>query len=98
MSKKPYNPEDPKDIADAEKKLEDTARDLEIVMRSPEGRRLVYRIIYEMCHATQTSHVPGCSDSTAFNEGSRAVGLALLSEAIVEPNYLLMLKENLPND
>ena len=38
---------------------------------------LIWEHLAVMCHTTQTSHTPGDSHTTAFNEGKRAVFLNL---------------------
>lgn len=82
-----------KQAMDGEK---DRERDLHFVMLQPRGRRWIYDLIYVKCHIGQISHVPDDTHSTAFNEGARAIGNALLEE--VRGNYhalyIKMLEEN----
>lgn len=91
-----YDASDPAQIAKAEKEAEDRARDLDYILKEPRGRRFLYELIYDTCHVGRLSHIPGDSDSTAFNEGARSVGEALLEAIRVrsKPLYLKMLEEN----
>jgi len=75
---------------------EHRARGLEEIMRSENGRAFMHDLLTMHCHLYSISHVPGCSDSTAFNEGARSVGTALLQEVTdAHPqHYLKMLEEN----
>jgi len=94
--KKPYDASDPKQVADAEKDMDDRDKDVHFIMGKPRGRRWVYDLIWGKCHKNGISHVPGDSDSTAFNEGSRSVGSAL-EESIRQELpvlYMKMLEEN----
>lgn len=77
--------------AEAERKERDDVRSF---MRSPAGRRFVWRQLVE-CHVFATTYVAN-SDETQFNEGRRAHGLWLLSvtEGADKANFTLMLKEN----
>lgn len=70
---------------------------LKRIMNDEGARNWLYDRITMHAHPDMTSHVPGCSDSTAFNEGARSVGSALLDEIKTQfPNqYLAMLKANL---
>lgn len=74
-------------------------RGLEDIMNNERARKWLIDRINTHCHLESTSHVPGCSDSTAFNEGARSVGQNLISEIRdAFPNqYLKMLEENLFN-
>jgi hypothetical protein len=92
--KKPYNAEDEASIREARKRAEDEDQDLIKIMETQRGRRYVFRLIYETCHTDTPSHTPGDPHSSAFNEGARAVGLAVRADARRSPNYLKMLEEN----
>ena len=83
-------------VEDQQKSLD---RGLEDIMNNERARKWLYDRIDTLCHLESTSHVPGCSDSTAYNEGSRAVGQAIISEIReAHPNqYLKMLEERLFN-
>lgn len=91
-----YDASDPAQIAKAEKQETDLAKDLDYVLKEPRGRRFLYGLIFDTCHVGRLSHIPGDSDSTAFNEGARSVGEALLEQVRTqaEAKYMLMLKEN----
>ena len=79
---------------DYEKGIE---RGLEIILNTELPRRWLFDRLNTFAHPDMVSHVPGCSDSTAFNEGARSVGVAILREIRdTYPNqYLKMLEENL---
>lgn len=68
--------------------------DLKVVLKIPEGRRTVYKILCE-CGVFKASFTQN-SNTTAFNEGRRDIGLSLLAELdLAEPNvYSQMLKEH----
>ena len=68
--------------------------DLQAVLKKPEGRRVVYKILCE-CGVFKASFALN-SNTTAFNEGKRDIGLGLLAELdLAEPNvYSQMLKEH----
>lgn len=91
-----YDSSDEEQVRAAEKDAEDREKDLHYIMKEPRGRRWIYDLIYDACHADRVSHVPGSSDDTAFNEGARAVGLRLLED--VRTNnfglYIKMMEEN----
>jgi hypothetical protein len=91
-----YDASDPAQVAKAEKAEADRMRDLEYVLKEPRGRRFLYSLIYDTCHVGRISHIPGDSDSTAFNEGARAVGEALLEQIRTQAKaqYMRMLEEN----
>ena len=74
------NSSDKGQIDKAEDQEKDRARDFEWVLSSGRGRRWVYEQIYTVAHVSGGSHVPGCSDSTAYNEGARSIGEALLED------------------
>jgi hypothetical protein len=68
--------------------------DLQKVLKSPEGRRVIYKILSE-CGVFKASFSLN-SMSTAFNEGKRDIGIMLLKDLDeAEPNaYSQMLKEH----
>lgn len=51
--------------------------DLREVLKTPEGRRLLWRLL-SVCGIFRISHVPKDSLGTAMNEGSRRIGLMIL--------------------
>jgi hypothetical protein len=70
------------------------AEDLREIMASPAGRRLMWRLLdraglYRLSHAGEATH------QTAFAEGARNFGLALLDEltAHCHTSYLQMVAE-----
>lgn len=91
-----YDASDPAQVAKAEKDEADRQRDLDYVLKEPRGRRFLYELIYGTCHVGRLSHIPGDSDSTAFNEGARSVGEVLLEQIRTQAKakYMLMLEEN----
>ena len=91
-----YDASDPAQVAKAEKEEADRQRDLDYILKEPRGRRFLYDLIYGTCHVGRLSHIPGDSDSTAFNEGARSVGEALLEHIRTQAKakYMLMLEEN----
>ena len=68
--------------------------DLRKVLKMPEGRRFVYKMLCE-CGVFKASFSLN-SMTTSFNEGKRDIGLALLAELdLAEPQvYSQMLKEH----
>lgn len=90
------NSADEAQIAKAADWQDDVARDLDTILGINRGRRFLYMLIFDTCHAEQRSHVPGDPESTAFNEGARMVGQELLAR-IRDRNfdaYIKMLEEN----
>jgi len=83
-------------ISKAEDQEKDRERDLEWILSSMRGRRWMYELIYTKAHVNGGSHVPGCSDSTAYNEGGRAVGNDILENIRMKHprQFLKMLEEN----
>jgi len=91
-----YDASNPEHVAKAEKAEADRQKDIDYITKEPRGRRWLYSLIYDACHVARLSHVPGDADTSAFNEGGRAIGLALL-EQLRDRNperYMLMLSEN----
>ena len=62
-----YDASDPAQVAKAEKDEAERQRDMDYVLKEPRGRRFLYDLIYGACHVDRPSHVPGDSDTTAFN-------------------------------
>ena len=90
-----YDNSNPAHVAKAEKQAADELKDLDFILGQPRGRRWLYNLLHVACHIEQVSHVPGDADSTAFNEGARAVGNAILAEITDRPGlYIKMLEEN----
>jgi hypothetical protein len=79
---------------DAQKALD---RGLEQIMQGKASRGWMYDRLSIYAHVDACSHVPGCSDSTAFNEGARSVGTAILQEIknAYPREYLKMLEEHI---
>jgi hypothetical protein len=90
-----HNSSDPNQIANAQDWQEDRDRDLDYIIQSPRGRRWLHSLIHDYCNVERRSHVPGDHDSTAFNEGARSVGLALVDQIKNRDygKYIEMLKE-----
>lgn len=78
----------------------DEDADLDYLLAKPRGRRWLYRLAHDDCHCSSLSLVPGDSEATAFNEGSRAIGVALLEDVRRRSPtaYMKMLEENAFND
>lgn len=91
-----YDASDPAQVAKAEKEEADRAKDLDYILKEERGRRFMHELIYDRCHVARPSHVPGDSDSTAFNEGARSIGEALLDQIRTQApaKFILMLQEN----
>lgn len=91
-----YDASNQDQIKAAEKDEADRKLDLTYILKEPRGRRWLYDMIYKKCHVDRLSMVPGDTHTTAFHEGGRAVGLALLEELRADQptQFLLMLKEN----
>tara|TARA_R110000822_G_scaffold82279_4_gene194761 strand:+ start:8237 stop:8542 length:306 start_codon:yes stop_codon:yes gene_type:complete len=83
-------------IDKAEDQERDRERDLEWVLSSMRGRRWMYGLIYDKAHVNGGSHVTGCSDSTAYNEGGRSIGNAILEDIRTKhpKQFLKMHEEN----
>ena len=65
---------------EAAKRRQRDVGDMQVLLKSPECRRVLYRVIEET-RAFSGSFVPGKSDLTAYNEGLRAAGMFLVSLA-----------------
>lgn len=91
-----YNSEDPAQVKKAEKAAADRLLDIDYILKEPRGRRWLFDLVYGSCHADLPSHVPADADTTAFNEGGRAVGLKVLEEIKTKSpdKFILMLQEN----
>jgi hypothetical protein len=91
-----YDASDEEQVAQAQKEQDDTDKDIDFILGKPRGRRWLYQLAYDHCHCDRHSHVPGDAESTAYNEGARAVGLAIM-ETVRRRSpsaYLKMLEEN----
>lgn len=55
-------------------------RDLQELMKGAAGRRLYYRIVFELCGIESTSYA-NSGQYMAFLEGRRSIGIKLLQEA-----------------
>lgn len=88
---------DPEQVAAAQRVDEDRSKDIEFILSQPRGRRWLYDFIHETCHVRLLSFVPGAADTSAFNEGGRAIGEAVLDKvrAASPKLYFKMLEENL---
>jgi hypothetical protein len=94
------NNEDEQQIKRAEDSEKALQRGLEAIMNNELSRRWLYDRLQTFAHMDANSHVPGCSDSTAFNEGARSVGQAIIIEIRdTYPNqYMKMLEDSLFDD
>lgn len=75
-----YDAKDKAQVDAAEKDAEDREKDLQWILSSPRGRRWIYDLIHHTCHTASLSFCQEGTHSTAFNEGARSVGEALLEE------------------
>lgn len=95
------NAADPQKVAEIDAKLKRKANveeeDLRFVMGTPQGRRLMWRVLCTT--GMRRSSYTGNSE-TYFREGERNVGLRLQQELerIAFDEYLLMLKEARENE
>lgn len=91
-----YDASNPEHIKRAEDIEKDRGLDLTYVLKEPRGRRWVYDLIFTKCHMHSLSHVPGDPHSTAFNEGARSVGEAVLEEIRTSHfgAFMQMMEEN----
>ena len=87
---------DPEQVRAAELDSDDRLKDLEWILSTPRGRRWVYELAYERAHLRNLSFVPGDQHSTAFNEGARSVGEAVVEElrTLHFNAFIEMMKEN----
>lgn len=74
-------------------------KDLRAVMKTAEGRRFIWKMLGD-AGVFRSSFVAGSSDATAFNEGARNYGLALLGDIMNDApeKYLTMQKEAMSNE
>lgn len=86
-------------LQERRRELEQLARtqretDLRWVLSSPVGRRFFWRVLDDVC-ATFGRSYDGTPLGTAFSEGRRSVGLALLTEAqrVAPSDYVHALQE-----
>ena len=91
-----YDASNPDDVRRAKEEESDRERDLAWIMSKPRGRRWLYTMIFDRCHARNISHVAGDAMSTAFNEGARAIGVSLEQDMMDTDIklYMTMLLEN----
>jgi len=91
-----YDSSDPEQVRAAEKQEQDVQNDIRYILKEPRGRRWLYEFIFNTCHVELPSFVPGDEQTTAFNEGGRAVGQRLLGEIrdAWPAMYIKMLEEN----
>lgn len=91
-----YDASDPAQIKKAEEAQKDLDRDLDYILKEQRGRRWLYGLIFDRCHMHQLSHVPRDTHSTAFNEGARSVGEAVLEDIRTRDfaAYMKMMSEN----
>ena len=95
------NAADPQQIKEAKQKeklkRDVAADDLRKVMRTPEGRRVMWRLLAR-CGTQRISYIGHPYEThTLFLEGERNVGLMLTADLVeaCKEQYLLMLQENL---
>lgn len=88
---------DPEQVLAAQRIDDDRSKDLDFIMSQPRGRRWLYDFVYDTCHIRRLSFVPGAADATAFHEGGRAIGEAVLDKVRTANAklYFKMLEENL---
>tara|TARA_R110000772_G_scaffold80909_1_gene172289 strand:+ start:129 stop:440 length:312 start_codon:yes stop_codon:yes gene_type:complete len=88
---------DEKQIKASEDYEDGLVKGLETLLNNRQSRGWLFDRLSLLCHLDGSSHVPGCSDSTAFNEGARSVGVAIIREIRdTYPNqYMKMLEESL---
>lgn len=91
-----HDSSDEQQVKKAQALQEDKDKDLMFVLKEERGRRFLYEIIFNDCHMMANSHVPASSDSSAYNEGARQVGIALFNrcKAASKSHTLTMLEEN----
>lgn len=83
----------------AAKHQEELDADLETVLSSPAGQRFYVRLLVQS-GLWAPSFVAESSASSAYNEGRRSIGIALMSEAqrVCLPKYLAALKAHLTEE
>ena len=91
-----HDSSDEQQVKKAQALQEDKGKDLMFVLKEERGRRFLYEIIFNDCHMMANSHVPASSDSSAYNEGARQVGIALFNRCkeASKSHTLTMLEEN----
>lgn len=91
------NASDENQVKNAENKIlngrQRELEDIRLMLELPSGRRFIWRQL-EVCGIYKTSMTG--NSSTFYNEGMRAVGLALLADIMeaAPESYLQMMKEN----
>ena len=91
-----HDSSDERQVKKAQALQEDKERDVAFILKEERGRRFMYDLIFNDCHMMATSHVPASSDSSAYNEGARQVGIALYNKCrdASKSLTLTMLEEN----
>lgn len=91
-----YDASDEAQIKAAQQSEKDRDRDLDYIVKEARGRRWIYELVFDKCHMNHLSHVPRDTHSTAFNEGARSIGEAVLEELRTRNfgAYMAMLAEN----
>lgn len=91
-----YDSSNEAQIRVAEQDAKDRDKDLQWIMSSNRGRRWVYEHCYSTCHTSQPSHCGPDTHGTAFNEGGRAIGEALLETVRTQHfgAFMKMMEEN----
>ena len=91
-----YDSSDVAQVAAAEKEEQDRLGDLRWILSSPRGRRWIYEMCYDKCHIDRASYCGPDTHGTSFNEGGRAIGLALLDDirTLHFGAFMKMMEEN----
>jgi hypothetical protein len=91
-----WDASDEAQVAAVEAQEKDRERDLQWILSSDRGRRWIYSLCYENCHVDAPSFCGDDTHGTAFNEGGRAIGAALL-ETVRNKHFsafIKMIEEN----
>jgi hypothetical protein len=67
------------DAAKRERRRQRDVNDLRVVLKIPEGRRYIWKL-WGITGVFRASYTPKDANYTAFKEGQRDIGLALLSD------------------
>ena len=91
-----YDSSDERQIKEAEADVRDRENDLKWILSSARGRRWLYSLCHEKCHVEAPSFCGVDTHGTAYNEGGRAIGAALLDEVRTQHfgAFIKMLEEN----
>ncbi len=85
---------DPDQVRAAQALDSDQDEDLYSILTSARGRRWLTGLVFDVCHVMQRSYVPTGERDTAFNEGSRSVGLAVWEQIEARhPEFLTKMME-----